>query len=177
MKKLISILLVLSVAGFAMAGVNTDKPMGPLNVYVAPDGTGVMVNDSAAAFTFDGYSIASQGGLINFAAWNTIPEQAALDPAGFPPTIGMAMLDAFSWAKMAQTASLVAEAHLSAAATLPVDGTINLGAAFPGWTQADLTLTYVDSASDGSWEGQVIPEPATMSLLGLGAVALIRRRR
>ena len=177
MKKLIPILLVLSVAGLALAAPNTSKPNGPLNIYIAPDGTGTMVNDGAAPFTFDGYSIASEAGLIAAANWNTIPEQAALDPVNFPPRIGMAMLDAFAWAKMAETAYLISEAHLSATATLQPDDSIVLGTAlFPGGTQADLTFTYVNSGTLESYEGY-IPEPATMSLLALGGLALIRRRR
>ena len=176
MKKLIPILLVLSVAGFAMAAPNTSKPNGPLNVYIAPDGTGTMVNDSPVPFTFDGYSIASAGGNIVATVWDTIPEQAALDPVNFPPRIGMAMLDAFAWAKMAETVYLISEAHLSATATLQPSDSIVMGACFPGGTQADLTFTYVNSATQESYEGY-IPEPATMSLLALGAAALIRRRR
>ncbi|NLF32872.1 MAG: PEP-CTERM sorting domain-containing protein [Planctomycetes bacterium] len=79
---------------------------------------------------------------------------------------------------MSDTASLISEAHLEITATLQPGDSIDLGAAFPGGTQADLTFTYVDSTTAGaSYEGAVIPEPATMSLLGLGALALIRRRR
>lgn len=56
---------------------------------------------------------------------------------------------------------------------------------FPGgYGAGDWTLTVSDWAesdtgSFNSWEirGEMVPEPATMAILGLGAAALIRRRR
>ncbi|MFW6154851.1 MAG: PEP-CTERM sorting domain-containing protein [Planctomycetota bacterium] len=177
MKKLTLTLLVLFVAGTAMAAINTEKPLGPLNLYIDGDGAGIMVNDGAEAFTFDGYSIASDGGNILPDDWMSIPQNVEAGGLGGGDDIGQTMLDAFSWAEMARTANLVSEAHLSSAATLaPLDG-IGLGNAFPGGTQDDLTFTYVNSATQESYEGEVIPEPATMSLLALGGLALIRRRR
>ncbi|MFW6154456.1 MAG: PEP-CTERM sorting domain-containing protein [Planctomycetota bacterium] len=182
MKRLIPILLVMSVAGVTMAGINTDKALGPLELYVYPDGTAEIVNTGDSPFTFDGYAIASSEGLIDSVAWTSIPQnvEAGMDPA----IVGQTMLQAFSWAEMARTFELLSEAHLSSAATLQPDGRIPMGAAFPdGLNYGDLywspyyTLTYVDSATQASYEGTLIPEPASLSLLGLGALALIRRRR
>ncbi|MFW6154454.1 MAG: PEP-CTERM sorting domain-containing protein [Planctomycetota bacterium] len=140
------------VAGTTVAGMNTDKPVGPLAMYIDALGVGTIVNDGMEPFRFDGYAIASASGSIDSDAWTSIPQSVAAGQLN-PADIGMTMLEAFSWAEMARTSSLISEAHLSAAATLPAGGSIDLGAAFPGGTQTDITFTYVDSASDGSWEG------------------------
>ncbi|MFW6146506.1 MAG: PEP-CTERM sorting domain-containing protein [Planctomycetota bacterium] len=152
MRTLAITLLVGITATAAVGGPNTSKPLGPLSLYVDAAGVGTIVNDGLEPFRFDGYSIASASGAIDSDAWMSIPQSVAageLDPAD----IGMTMLEAFSWAEMARSASLISEAHLSAAATLPAGGMIDLGAAFPGGHWTDLTFTYVDSASQGSWEG------------------------
>jgi hypothetical protein len=56
---------------------------------------------------------------------------------------------------------------------------------FPGaWAASDWRLDVTDSAGGDTgafqgWEirGQAVPEPATMAVLGLGAAALLRRRK
>ena len=181
MKKLTLTLLVLFVAGTAMAGVNTDKDLGPLNLYIDAAGVGTMVNDGVAAFEFDGYSVASASGALANGNWVSMADHAA-DPAfvartGQPPVVFPTDLRAAMWATMSDTAALISEAHLEITATLQPGDSIDLGDAFPDGTQADLTFTYVNSGTLESYEGMVIPEPATMGLLALGGLALLRRRR
>ena len=50
----------------------------------------------------------------------------------------------------------------------------------PGIDLTDLTFLYshtYGAAPDGVFEGAVVPEPATLSLLAMGALAMIRRKR
>ncbi|MFW6154455.1 MAG: PEP-CTERM sorting domain-containing protein [Planctomycetota bacterium] len=164
-------LMVLITAGSAVAGINTDKPLGPLNLYITTDGEGFIVNDGPEAFQFDGYSIASAGGLIRNGDWTTIPESVAawqLDPSD----IGMTMMKAFQWATMADTPDLIAEAHLSAVATLQPRGKIPLGAAFPGASATDLTFTYVNAADGGSYEPHLFGIRTDFPCPSVGAVTL-----
>ena len=174
MKKL-SVLVVFLMAGTAMAGINTDKPLGPLALYVDAAGVGLLTNDGAVEFQFDGYTILSDDGVLG--AVIGIFDNALADTVGFPPTIGLDAAGALAWTEMSTTPTNHSEVTMQTGATLQPAGSINLGATMPGLTQATGTFTYVDSATGGSWEGPIIPEPATMSLLGLGALALIRRRR
>jgi len=64
MKKLTVLLLVFLMAGTAMAGIKTTKPLGPLILNVLPDGTGEIINAGAAPLLFDGYTILSDAGLL-----------------------------------------------------------------------------------------------------------------
>ncbi|NLF32871.1 MAG: PEP-CTERM sorting domain-containing protein [Planctomycetes bacterium] len=169
--------------GTTLAGPNTSKPLGPMNLWVGVDGVGTISNDSGAPFTFDGYSIASAGGFIVPANWITMSLNAA-DPAfvartGQPAIVFPVDMRAAMWAKMSDTAHLIAEAHLEITATLQPGDTINLGPAFNGPTaHEDLTFTYVNSGTLESFEGMVNPpEPASLALMGLGALAPMRRRR
>lgn len=174
MKKFTVLLLVMMMAGTAIAGIKTTKPLGPLVLNVLPDGTGEMTNAGAAPFLFDGYTILSDAGLLGDVFG--INDNSWADPS-FPATIGLSAQIATAFQEFSVTPNNYSEITMKAGATLQPGGIINLGATMLGLTQADGTFTYVDSTSGGSWEGEIIPEPATMSLLGLGALAMIRRRR
>lgn len=177
MKTLFAAITIVAVAGSVFACVNTTKPCGPIHLVCDAAGVGVMTNTGGTAFQFDGYTVASAGGLIDNAAWMTFVLNTTADMTNFPPSVGQTVPQAFGWGELANDPALISEAHLTSAAILQPGGTVNLGAAFPGWSQADLTFTYIDAASGGSWEGPVTPEPATMSLLALGGLAMLRRRR
>ncbi|MFW6155231.1 MAG: hypothetical protein ACOC95_08445 [Planctomycetota bacterium] len=46
--------LVLLAGGTAVAGINTDNPPGPMNLYIGGVGRGTIINDSDEPFNFDG---------------------------------------------------------------------------------------------------------------------------
>lgn len=179
MKTLFAAIVIVAVAGSAVAGVNTDKPMGPLDLVVNPDGTGYILNAGAEPFGFDGYTIESVA--VALGDLTGIFDNTVADMVVFPGTLGLTMSEALAWTEMSKTADNYSEVTMDKVATLQPGGMINLGAGMMGLTQQNGTFTYVDSTqvapNPTSFEGDIVPEPATMSLLGLGAIALIRRRR
>ena len=160
--RIVTIAIVVALgAGTAIGGVNTNKDIGPLSLYIDAAGVGTIVNDGAGPFTFDGYSIASAGGNIVPDNWITMADHAS-DPAFVartcqPPIVFPSDLRAAMWATLSSTANLISEAHLEITATLQAGDSIDLGPAFPGGIQADLTFTYVNSGTQESYEGNGWP--------------------
>ena len=160
----------------AAAAPNTTKPNGPLNLYL-DDATGVatLCNDGDDPFSFDGYTILSTSGLLPNAIG--IFDNALADMVNFPILIGCTVADALGWTEMSVTPNNYSEVTMGVPATLQPGTCIDLGPGFDGLDNVDGTLTYVNSATQESYEGLIIPEPATLSLLALGGLAMIRRRR
>ena len=134
-----------------------DKPLGPLSLHIAPNGTCTIVNDGTAPFTFfDGYAILSPGGSIaNHQAWMTITEQymsGGLNPAD----IGQSVSEICAWAAMADDARLISEGHLDAVARVAPGFCLDLGRPFLGAPQDDLFFLYVNASTWESYEGPII---------------------
>jgi len=160
MKKLIPMLLVMAVTGSAVAfpGGNTDKPQGPLSLYIDAAGIGTIMNDGIEPFQFDGYTIAGNNGYtFNEAVgearpFKSIGTRALTDGGILAAKLGFGV---YTFGALTSQDDLVSDGSLSGVAILQPGDSFDLGdLVFTGApTQADLTFTYIDSASGGSWEG------------------------
>lgn len=170
MKSLFAI-LVLGLASVSMAVVN---PVNPNFILDVTDPAHVMfgAKTGGSPVTIDLFQITSASGSLNIAplyvdmflaGWNTtmVSTPAEYQVSYRLPSAGQQL--GVTWA----------------------GGTLyDLGALIPaGWTfaqaKADLAINGYDNAAGGAgaFQGVVVPEPASMSMLALGALALIRRRR
>jgi len=135
---------------------------GQLRMYVTADGIGTIMNWTSEPARFDGYAVTSLGGLIDVAGWTPIAEQAATDP-GIAATLGQSVAEALQWTPTSVAPDLIGETHLTAAGILQPGESFSLGEAFTGDWWADLTFTYMDSATGGRWDDMVWPPPACES--------------
>ncbi len=116
MKKFTVLLLVMMMAGTAIAGIKTTKQLGPLVLNVLPDGTGEMTNSGAVAFQFDGYTILSDSGLLG--AVFGINDNAWALGQPFATMIGLTMQLATAFQEMSTTPNNHSEITMKDAATL-----------------------------------------------------------
>ncbi len=162
MKKLAILAVIGLMAAGAQAGLNLE-----VNV---ESGEVTMINDANEVVPLFGYSILSESG--------------SLDPDGWEPTDSN--MDAFVY--FGSVLGVVSETSydLTELAVSPIDfpglGSFSLGMAYDPAVKAedlDFQYTFGELGDAEQLAGAVgyVPEPMTMSVLGLGGLALLRRRR
>lgn len=171
----VGLFLFLGSSAWAADTINHD-----LLLLIQEDGSSQLVNNNGTSspLDVDGYSILSKGSHLNPGTWNSIADQAASDPIGIMGTLGVGAL---SFGELTATSAIMAEASLSNFAVFAGDATFDIGTVSDVPSESDLEFFWT-SPSVGAGNQYiglvtVVPEPATMSLLALGGIALLRRRR
>ena len=134
-------------------------------------------NTSAGPFNFDGYEIWSAGGLLAPASWQSIADSVVSQPVNVMAALGTGAL---SFGEITASTSLLAEFTLSGQATLQAGATWYIGQPAQQASLADLSFFYsIPTSSGNKYEGgiEIIPEPATLGLVLIGGLALLKRKR
>lgn len=134
-------------------------------------------NTTGSPLAFDGYEIWSAGGLLGSSSWHSIADAVLTQPLDVLSTLGAGGL---SFGEMTATTSLLAEFSLSGQATLPMGVMWYIGTPAPDASLADLAFFYSRPGAAGTkYEGgiEIIPEPATLGLLLIGGLLLLRNNR
>ena len=157
-----AILVLVIVAALFMA-VGTASAQ--LTLYIEADGSASIRNGTGSAITFDGCEIKSAGGLLDPVGWNSLADQGL-----------------YGFMEFGASSSALTEVSLMSSAEVLPGGALAIGKPAPIETATveDLTFLYGDSSVSFDMivgDVVVIPEPVTLTLLGLGGLALIRRRR
>jgi hypothetical protein len=184
-KRIVGLVLVLGLglvvgAGQASAALIANAD---LTLYVNP-GTGdaYLKNMTGSPLDFDAYSIASAGGNLSVAGWDSISDQVIANPGAMIAKLGAGCLQ---FGEASPTSSKLTELNSSNAATLSGNDTLTMGTpvVIPGGglPVSDLSFQWTSpTVGEGNaYVGDVVlvPEPATLALVALGGLAMILRRR
>lgn len=154
---------VCAVSVLIFAGAVSAEPLGPLNLLVDPFGDAWIVNPGGDAVDFEGYQISSAAANLDPGGWNSFADRGEPD-----------------WVVFSSTESLLAEAvgiGSTELFTLDAGQSVSLGS--PTKPQTPLEdLSFLFTGTDGElYQGQVIPEPATLAVLLPAGLMLLNRRR
>ncbi|MFP3937625.1 MAG: PEP-CTERM sorting domain-containing protein [Phycisphaerae bacterium] len=163
MMEKLSVPLVCVVSVLSLCGVVSAATLGPLNLLVESTGDAWIVNPSTDAVDFEGYQISSVGENLEPSGWFSLTDRGEPD-----------------WEVLSSSEDLLAEAvGVTSSEFYTLDGgeSRSLGAPVSAETPLDdLSFTYTALGGE-SFQGEVIPEPTTLALLSLAALAVVRRRR
>jgi hypothetical protein len=132
-------------------------------------------NTSAAPLEMAGYQIQSVNSLLDPAGWVSIADAALTRPDDVIAELGAGALD-FRKSVPGLT-NYMGEVNLTGFALFQPGASWPIGKPAPPVSWADITFQYAltdNIVYDGGIE--LVPEPATISLLAIGGLALLRRR-
>lgn len=165
MKKLLAVLLVLGMASMANAALKLDLADNVLSI-VIEDGDSLVGIDAAAVISAGVGSLGDAGSMAEFTG-SSVPIGAVAGSSDQSRRYSGAAIVMFGGQ--------------------PIGGPATIIGGIPVMNEGEITIDLVTYAGGTDFNGAVleagvldsitIPEPMTLSLLGLGGLALIRRRR
>jgi hypothetical protein len=170
----------LAVAAVAVAEVRPYPPEGGMVLTIDwPTGATTLTNESGAPLDVDGYEIWSVAGNLDPDGWISISDRAIFDPLLLLAWIGPGSL---SFGELNATPTSLAEASLSSWATFQSGAPWDIGNPVLPHTASLEDLSFYYKTPDIAGDKiigriDIVPEPATMSLLAAGGLALVRRKR
>lgn len=169
-------LILLVSASICQAGVTPVYDPSLTLLIDVTTGDAWLKNTTAGPLDFDGYEIFSAGGLLNPAHWQSIADSVVSRPGIVLATLGTG---AMSFGEFMAVSSLLADVSFSDHATLQMGAMWDIGQPAPDASLADLSFYYSIPLNGGTkYEGgiEIIPEPATLGLLVIGGLAVLRSR-
>lgn len=176
MKKLLAVLLVLGLASFAAASDCEISITGPVVIPAVGQSVVIKVMSTTDLLGLDTILTSADPGIVAITAATS---KAGAAGAGWDPDFSFdaAITDAAGEIGLGtfsgKGAGQVATYTITGVSVGTTMISLAPGAAFGGSAKSDFSAPTIC----GDMEITVVPEPMTMSLLGLGGLALIRRRR
>jgi len=170
MKKLIAVMAILAMVAVANAGTIQKYD---LELVMDSEGVFSLHNTTDSAVRFYAYSIESDGDKLSPTEWISIQDQAAADMMGVFGVLGMGGV---TMGEMNPTSGALAE-YSSSEAVLQAGASFAIGKPATGLHDLKFYWANNDTPTGDQYQGNVVPEPATMALLGIGGLAAIIRRR